>query len=169
MTSIIKVDQIQTAAGAVPTANSLGLNTTGSVLQVRHHTVDPGTSSTSSLTLVATGLTIDITPRDVNSSFLIMMSMNECYMPASASSHAMGFAIARNGSRLSDTDQATINYSNSASAGATYFNYNLHSYDSPNTTSTITYSGMLKSRYGTTVYWNGDNTPAFLTVIEIAG
>jgi hypothetical protein len=34
MSSIIKVDTIQTAAGAVPTANSLGLNTTGSVLGV---------------------------------------------------------------------------------------------------------------------------------------
>ena len=34
MTSIIKVDQIQTAAGAAPTAAGLGLNVTGSVLQV---------------------------------------------------------------------------------------------------------------------------------------
>ena len=33
MTSIIKVDQIQTAAGGVPTAGDLGLNVTGSVLQ----------------------------------------------------------------------------------------------------------------------------------------
>ena len=32
MTSIIKVDQIQTAAGAAPTANRLRINTTGSVL-----------------------------------------------------------------------------------------------------------------------------------------
>ena len=34
MTSIIKVDQIQTAAGAVPTAADLGINVTGSVVQV---------------------------------------------------------------------------------------------------------------------------------------
>jgi hypothetical protein len=33
MTSIIKVDQIQTAAGGVPTAGDLGLNTTGTVLE----------------------------------------------------------------------------------------------------------------------------------------
>ena len=33
MTSIIKVDQIQTAAGNVPTAGDLGINTTGTVLE----------------------------------------------------------------------------------------------------------------------------------------
>lgn len=33
MTSIIKVDQIQTAAGGVPTAGDLGLNTTNTVLE----------------------------------------------------------------------------------------------------------------------------------------
>ena len=33
MTSIIKVDQIQTAAGGVPTAGDLGLNTTGTILE----------------------------------------------------------------------------------------------------------------------------------------
>ena len=38
MTSIIKVDQIQTAAGATPTAADLGINTTGSVLKVSHFT-----------------------------------------------------------------------------------------------------------------------------------
>jgi len=33
MTSIIKVDQIQNAAGGVPTASDLGINTTGTVLE----------------------------------------------------------------------------------------------------------------------------------------
>lgn len=33
MTSIIKVDQIQNAAGGVPTAGDLGINTTGTVLE----------------------------------------------------------------------------------------------------------------------------------------
>ena len=34
MTSIIKVDQIQTAAGSTPTAADLGVNISGSLLQV---------------------------------------------------------------------------------------------------------------------------------------
>ena len=35
MTSIIKVDTIQTTAGTAPTAGDLGINTTGTVLQVK--------------------------------------------------------------------------------------------------------------------------------------
>ena len=37
MASIIRVNQIQTTAGAVPTAADLGLNVTGTVLQVVNH------------------------------------------------------------------------------------------------------------------------------------
>ena len=44
MTSIIKVDQIQNAAGGVPTAGDLGLNTTGTVLKVSHFTNNTRTS-----------------------------------------------------------------------------------------------------------------------------
>jgi hypothetical protein len=44
MTSIIKVDQIQTAAGATPTAGDLGINTTGTVLKVSHFTNNTNTS-----------------------------------------------------------------------------------------------------------------------------
>ena len=36
MTSIIKVDQIQTAAGSTPTAADLGINTTGTVLKTHY-------------------------------------------------------------------------------------------------------------------------------------
>jgi hypothetical protein len=36
MTSIIKVDQIQTAAGAAPTAADLGINVTGNVLKTHY-------------------------------------------------------------------------------------------------------------------------------------
>ncbi len=41
MTSIIKVDQIQTLAGTAPTAADLGINVTGSVLQVVQATPAP--------------------------------------------------------------------------------------------------------------------------------
>jgi hypothetical protein len=171
MTSIIKVDQIQTAAGTVPTVGDLGINVTGgnlpvgSVLQVKHHTIDPGTGSTTSQSLIETGLTVTITPRDANSKFLLLASMHECYVAASG--RAIGFALARNGSRLYDTDGATLGYT--ASGGANYFNVNLQAYDSPATNSQVTYSVMVKSMYGTSVSWNGDNTPTFFTVMEIAG
>jgi hypothetical protein len=165
MSSIIKVDQIQTTAGGTPTASDLGLNVEGNILQVKHHVIDPGTQSTTSTSLVATGLTVDITPKSTASNMLILVCMNECYV--SVSNDALSFAIARNGSRLSDTDNATLGYH--SSGGSNYFNVNLHSYDSPNTTSQVTYSVLVKSRYGRSVKWCSDNTPAFLTVLEIAG
>ena len=168
MTSILKVDTIQNTAGATPTAADLGINVTGNVLQVKHHTIDPGSQSTQSTSLVDNGLNITITPKAASSSFLIMMCMNEIYI--AGSQNAIGLAIHRDGygTVSGDTDNATICYI--AGANNNYFNYNLHCYDSPNTTSAITYKGKVKSRYAnTTVYWNGDNTPTFLTVLEIAG
>jgi len=45
MTSIIKVDQIQTAAGGTPTAGDLGLSVTGSVIAT-HEFTSPTTSDT---------------------------------------------------------------------------------------------------------------------------
>ena len=44
MSSILKVDTIQTTAGAVPTASDLGINTTGTVLQVANTAVATGTT-----------------------------------------------------------------------------------------------------------------------------
>ena len=138
----------------------------GHVIQVKNHTIDPGTQSTSSGTLVETGLTINITPTSTSSKILILASMHECYIPASQK--AIGLAIAKNGTRLYDTDNATLGYTNSA--GANYFNANLQAYDSPNTTSQVTYSVMARSIYSPqSVAWCGDNTPSFLTVMEIAG
>lgn len=165
MTSILKVDQIQLSNGTTPTVGNLGINDAGAVLQVLNHTIDPGGQSTTSSTLVATGLSINITPRDANSKFLLLASMHECYVPASQK--AIGFAIAKGGSRLYDTDNATLGYT--ISGGGNYFNVNLQAFDSPATTSQITYSVLVRSLYGTTVSWCGDNTPSFFTVMEIAG
>ena len=72
MTSIIKVDQIQTAAGGVPTAGDLGLNTTGTVLQaVRNGNLNSGHISTTSTSFTATGIYVDITPKKIGSTILI--------------------------------------------------------------------------------------------------
>ena len=141
------------------------LHAPGHVLQVKHHVVDPGTSSTSSTTLIESGLSINITPHSAGSKFLLLASMHEIYIDQSAK--AIGLVLARGGSRLNDADAATLGYT--SSAGANYFNVNLQAYDEPNTTSQVTYSVMVRSIYGSIVRWNGDNTPSFLTVMEIAG
>tara|TARA_R110000796_G_scaffold250848_1_gene380974 strand:- start:477 stop:983 length:507 start_codon:yes stop_codon:yes gene_type:complete len=137
----------------------------GSVIRVKHHVIDPGTATTTSTTLIETGLTVTLTPMSSSNKFLLLASMHEIYIDQSAK--AIGLVLARDGSRLNDADGATLGYT--ASAGANYFNVNLQAFDEPGTTSAVTYSVMVKSRYGSTVRWNSDNTPSFLTVLEIAG
>lgn len=71
MASIIKVDQIQTAAGGTPTAADLGLNTSGSVLQVAVVKSNTSTSSSTAQSYLDIGLSIDFTPKSSSSLILI--------------------------------------------------------------------------------------------------
>ena len=71
MTSIIKVDQIQNAAGGTPTAADLGLNVSGSVLQVVQG-IKTDTSATSGMSFVTlSGLSASITPTSTSSKILV--------------------------------------------------------------------------------------------------
>ena len=72
MTSIIKVDQIQNVAGGTPTAADIGLNVSGSVLQIQNtSTLLSGTiSSTTPVDL----LSISFTPKFDNSSLYIVVT-----------------------------------------------------------------------------------------------
>jgi len=69
MTSILKVNQIQNTAGAVTTAADLGLNVTGSVLQVVNATTE--TVSSISGTTFADVLSLNITPTSTSSKILL--------------------------------------------------------------------------------------------------
>lgn len=71
MSSLIKVDAIQLANGGTATAASLGLNVTGSVLQVVQATLQGGWTTTSSSWADITGLSVDITPTSASSKFLV--------------------------------------------------------------------------------------------------
>ena len=68
MTSIIKVDQIQTAAGAAPTAISLGLNTTGAVLGVAQTTATAKTAMSNANVKV---MEVSLTSQQASSNFLV--------------------------------------------------------------------------------------------------
>ena len=72
MTSIIKVDQIQTLAGAAPTAADLGINVTGSVLQVvSYFTATQGSQTMTTSDQIINSITKVITPLGANSKFLV--------------------------------------------------------------------------------------------------
>ena len=61
MTSILKVSTIQNTAGGAPTAADLGLNVTGSVIQVAN-TTSNATVSMTGQTFVNSGVYVDFTP-----------------------------------------------------------------------------------------------------------
>ncbi len=72
MTSIIKVDTLQKANGGTPTAADLGINTTGTVLQVVHnHSTVYVTNNSSSY---STELATVITPKSSTSTLLVQVS-----------------------------------------------------------------------------------------------
>ena len=68
MTSIIKVDQIQTASGATPTAADLGINVTGNLLQVVSQEVISYTAVASTTSKIVYA---SLTTKAANSKFLI--------------------------------------------------------------------------------------------------
>lgn len=78
MSSILKVDQIQLSNGNTPTAGDLGLNTTGSVLQVKQ-AVKTDTFSTTSGTFVSVpNLSVSITPASSSNKLLVTGSIALC-------------------------------------------------------------------------------------------
>ena len=70
MASILKVDQIQTAAGGTPTAADLGINTSGNVLQVVTATSESAGATTS--TSFVSYMSANITPSSTSSKILLI-------------------------------------------------------------------------------------------------
>ena len=89
MTSLLKVDEIQDAAGKKILQN------TGSVLQIKHVVTAAVTSSSSASGTFAdiTGLTLDITPTNSNNQLLIMTSVS-----TGSNNWGTGFRILKDGS-----------------------------------------------------------------------
>ena len=186
MSSIIKVDQIQTAAGGVPTAADLGLNVTGTILQVKQ-TVFSGTQSTSigeGFTEI-TGLQTTITPKSTSSKIMVKAALcigaqywqNRGRILRGGTPIGLGNA-AGNRTRVTWNQ---LNYDGSANTQYIMEHVALEYLDSPSTTSATTYSldfGGYSTSY--TVYINRNHhwsdltayagTPiSTLTLYEIAG
>lgn len=155
MASIIKVDQIQTAAGSTPTAADLGLNTTGSVLQVKQTLVNTiATYSAPNGTPVEiTELRTTFTPTSATSK--VMLELHLTYATLNTTYTVFP---RRNGSDIADVIGAAAG---SRQRGTAYCPYHSDQnqgqpssfkvFDSPTTASEITYS----------IWINNDNTQAF--------
>lgn len=157
MTSILKVDSIQKANGSVPTAKDVGLNVTGSVLQVKQETSTSATMATTSWTPVTP--TITITP-SANSSNVLL---NFTAAGMTNNSLDAGFRLKRGSTVVWTNDRYGYNNASTWESLTYVCNY----LDSPNTTSATTYTWEIKEQQGD-VRLNDTGT-AVAIATEIAG
>jgi hypothetical protein len=88
MTSIIKVDQIQKADGSTPTAGDLGLNTTGTVLQVVRGYLDTRPAFGANQNVwVDSGLSATITPLSSSNKIYAQVSVTGWHTAATGDSN----------------------------------------------------------------------------------
>jgi hypothetical protein len=97
MTSIIKVDTLQKANGATPTAADLGINTSGNVLQVDNGLFTGHMSIGTYNYTNVTNLSVTLTPKSTNSKFILKPSLS-----ISCNYFSMGFRILRDSLIQSD-------------------------------------------------------------------
>jgi hypothetical protein len=180
MTSIIKVDTIQTAAGGTPTASSLGISGTGKIGQVVQVTkTDSSTLSLATGTLT-TLLTANITPTATSSKILVSYVLHVGQQTNQAFPYS---TIRRNGTDIFRADaigsrqRSTSSYGGFSDNASIQFSgvHTQEFLDSPNSSSQQTYTVNCGGYDGRTFYINipNDNATAHasststLTLIEV--
>jgi len=167
MSSIIKVDQIQLADGSTPTAGDLGLNTTGSVLQVVTATDNTNTSITSS-SHSNTSITGTITPSSTSSKILVIGAIQVMIYIDGGSSSDGYYRIRNSTNSTSSSDFYIQNYDYGGSGTIQDASRAVQWLDSPASTSAQTYLIQMKKSNGNAIVANNGGTSS-LTLIEIAG
>ena len=169
MSSILKVDTIQTTAGAAPTANGLGITpTSGSVIQLRK-AESSGIINLSASSSYTNVLTHTITPSSTSSKIKVHVTM--IYHTPHNNNINHLFRIKRNGATTShgwQQDSGQAQYLQYRSVGLLNdipvpFIYTI--LDEPNTTSQITYTLDVQPTAGALYLYNGRQ----IFLEEIAG
>jgi len=174
MTSLIKVDSIQTSSGGTATASSLGITgTIGQVVQTVK--TDTYSQSTTSFTDI-TGMSASITPSSTNSKIYVMIALNVGSRNASQAQ----FKLLRGSTAINVGDSAgsrqqgfaEVDGQNDYAQTPTVSNF----LDSPNTTSATTYKIQMRVT-GSTHYLNRSvndtdanyetRTPSSITLMEV--
>lgn len=129
-----------------------------------------GQTSVSGTTWTSTGLTASITPKSASSKILVLVSGNALYTGSSGNEAFL--TIYRNSTNLANNPAGTIYqqamfclYSPSTILTGNSIKY----LDSPATTSSTTYTLYVAAYTGQTVYFNGNSTTSYITLLEVAG
>jgi len=171
MTSIIKVDTIQTAAGGTPTASSLGISGVGKIGQIVQATLTTVTTSNST-SFATTNFSASITPTSTSSKILIQCSIHVNILNPTNDYAEGEYKIYRNGSSLDSTGRRIGGYAPLGNGGSqvrytVYPSFTL--LDSPALTSSVTYE-----LYFRTVNNSNENNklsdgsrPSSITLMEV--
>ena len=167
--SEIRVDAIKTRAGAVPKAVDVGLNITGTVLQVVGESFNANESTTSS-SYVSSNITVSITPSSTSSKILTICSPAIRVYNNSSADATGHFALSRN-SGSSYLYEARIRCYDYGNSGALLDESATKMFlDSPSTTSSLTYTMYIKKVAGVQMDINSSTDfVSTLTLMEIAG
>lgn len=159
--SQIKVNSIIPVSG-VPTGGG------GGIVQMKQAIITSGTFSTSSTSFVdITGLSVDITPTSTSSKILVMMTGGEFGM-YSAGSYYATVQLLRDSTELFNSDGNVVHSREGNGNQQAQMCFIL--FDSPNTTSAVTYKGQVKSSNSSkNVYvTNSGNGFPSITVMEVS-
>lgn len=150
--------------------NKLGASTSTQVgkrkvLQVVHASYAVSTSNSTN-TQVATGLTASITPSSTSSKILVLINQGDCQKSSGNSGNWLALYLYRNSTQLERQLACYTGFSSDNYVGTVTFNY----LDSPATTSAVTYSTKFSNlANAAAVVVNGNSTPSHITLMEIAG
>tara|TARA_B100000212_G_scaffold158675_1_gene119163 strand:- start:220 stop:747 length:528 start_codon:yes stop_codon:yes gene_type:complete len=174
MSSILKVDTIQTTAGAAPTAKSLGFSA-GSVIQTQvsrysGNSIDFGANAS----YTTSNRSVTITPKSSDSIILVRYSAS-AYVQEGAQAY---FTLYRNSTNLYNQSGYSTNASTThqgltqvySQTGTSFFPCTLEYADTPSSTSALTYTLYGRSiSSGKSIYWPpGSVDAATFTAMEIA-
>jgi hypothetical protein len=134
MTSIIKVDTIQTSAGGTPTASSLGIGGTGKIGQVVQVVKSDTFSTTSASYVDITGLSLSITPSATSSKILINVSG----VGGNDASHT------RVSMKLLEDSTELVTHAVGLAGDSQLAGFSINYLSSPSTTSSLTYKLQLR-------------------------
>ena len=174
MTSIIKVDTIQTSAGGTPTASSLGIGGTGKIGQVVNSNYNTNTQTTSS-TFADTGHQAIITPSATSSKIFISLTYKFGVTRSNNGGKDLGYGIRflRNGTNIVDYNEggtgAFYSFIETAMAMDTRQVSHISFLDSPSSTSALTYKVQHNtySPASTLARYARDGAQCYLTLMEV--